>query len=244
LISESFARRIWSGESPIGKRISFGGTQAPWRTIVGVVEETRMTSMLGENPLTLYVPLAQFTTGLSGGAVLVVRTTTNAASIIAAVRGLVAEMDKGIAVARAGTMDAVINTALAEPLRLRFFLGLFAALALLLGAVGVYGVVSYAVARRRAEFGIRMALGAAPGRVLALVVRTGMTPVVIGAAAGTVASLGLSRLVRGFLYEVSPTDALSLMASASTVLVAGVVAAVVPAWRAGRVSPVESLRSD
>ena len=244
LISESFARRIWPGESPIGKRISFGGTQAPWRTIVGVVEETRMTSMLGENPLTLYVPLAQFTTGLSEGAVLVVRTTTDAASTIAAVRGLVAEMDKGVAVARAGTMDAVINTALAEPLQLRFFLGLFAALALLLGAIGVYGVVSYAVARRRAEFGIRMALGAAPSRVLGHVVRTGMMPVASGAVAGVIASLALSRLLRGFLYEVSPTDALSMLAAASTVLLAGVIAALVPAWRAGRVSPVESLRSD
>ena len=153
-------------------------------------------------------------------------------------------MDKGVAVARAGTIDAVVDTALAEPLRLRFFLGLFAALALLLGAVGVYGVVSYAVARRRAEFGIRMALGAAPSRVLGHVVRTGMLPVVSGAAAGVLASLALSRLLRGFLYEVSPTDALSMLAAASTVLLAGVVAALVPAWRAGRVSPVESLRSD
>jgi len=108
----------------------------------------------------------------------------------------------------------------------------------------VYGVVSYAVMRRRAEFGIRMALGAAPGRVLALVVRTGMLPVLLGAVVGVVASIGLSRAVRGFLYEISPTDALRLMAAASTVLLAGVVAAVVPAWRAGSVSPVEALRSD
>jgi len=244
LVSESFARRIWPGESPIGKRISFGGTLAPWRTIVGVVEETRMTSMLGEIPLTLYVPLSQFTTGSSSGAVLVVRATTDAASTIATVRGLVADMDKGVAVARAGTMDTVINTALAEPLQLRFFLGLFAALALLLGAIGVYGVVSYAVARRRAEFGIRMALGAAPSRVLGHVVRTGMLPVASGAVVGVVLSLGLSRLLRGFLYEVSPTDAPSLLAAATVVLLAGVIAASVPAWRAGSVSPVEALRSD
>jgi ABC-type antimicrobial peptide transport system permease subunit len=141
-------------------------------------------------------------------------------------------------------MESVINTALSEPLQLRFFLGLFAGLALLLGAVGVYGVVSYAVTRRRAEFGIRMALGAAPGRVWALVVRGGMMPVVIGATAGVAASIGLSRLVRGFLYEVSPTDSVSLVAASGVVLLAGVVAAFVPAWRAGRVSPVESLRSD
>ena len=127
---------------------------------------------------------------------------------------------------------------------MRFFLGLLAALALLLGAVGVYGVVSYAVARRRAEFGIRMALGAAPGNVLTMMVRSGMLPVVTGVAAGILASIGLARVVRGFLYQASATDALSLTAAASTVLLAGVVAALVPAWRAGSGSPVEALRSE
>lgn len=244
LVSEAFAKRIWPNESAIGKRVSFGGSRAPWFTIVGVAEETRMTSMLGDNPLTIYVPLAQFLFGSADGAVLVVRATTPPATTIAAVRGLVTDMDKGIAVARAGTMDAVVNSALAEPLQLRFFLGLFAGLALLLGAVGVYGVVSYAVTRRRAEFGIRMALGAAPSRVLGLVVRTGMLPVASGAVAGVLLSLGLSRLLRGFLYEVSPTDALSLLGAATVVLLAGVIAAFVPAWRAGSVSPVEALRSD
>jgi len=156
----------------------------------------------------------------------------------------VAGLDKSIAVARAGTLDDAVDAALAEPLRLRFFLGLLAGLALLLGAVGVYGVVSYAVARRRAEFGIRMALGAAPGNVLTMVVWSGMLPVVTGAAAGILASIALARVVRGFLYQTSATDALSLTAAASTVLLAGVVAALVPAWRAGSVSPVEALRSD
>jgi ABC-type antimicrobial peptide transport system permease subunit len=108
----------------------------------------------------------------------------------------------------------------------------------------VYGVVSYAVARRRAEFGIRMALGAAPGNVLTMVVRSGMLPVVLGAAAGILASIALARVIRGFLFETSATDALSLTVAASTVLLAGVMAAVVPAWRAGSVSPVEALRSD
>ena len=244
LVSETFARRIWPDESALGKRVSIGSDAGPWRTIVGVVEETRMTSMMGENPLTMFFPLSQFPFGADRGAVLVIRSSSDAGSTIASVRALMSEMDKGVAVARAGTMDAVVNAALAEPLRLRFFLGLFAGLALLLGAVGVYGVVSYAVTRRRAEFGIRMALGAAPSRVLSLVVRTGMLPVVLGATVGILASLGLSRLIRGFLYEVSPTDALSLVAAASTVLFAGVVAALVPAWRAGSVSPVEALRSD
>jgi putative ABC transport system permease protein len=238
LVSESFARRIWPNESALGKRVTVAGQL---RTIVGVVEEARLTNMMGDIPLVVYLPQAQF--GGRGGT-LVARTTTDAAATLASMRAIVTEMDKRSAIARVSTMDAVLNTALAEPLRLRFFLGLLGSLALLLGAVGVYGVVSYAVARRRAEFGIRMALGAAPGSVLAHVVRGGMTPVFVGAAAGILASLGLSRVVRGFLFETSPTDAASLMAAASTVLLAGVLAAVIPAWRAGRVSPVESLRSD
>ena len=242
LVSESFARRIWPNESPLGRRVSLGGPTAPRWTIVGVAEEVRMTDMMGEIPFTLYMPYAQFPA--RGGGVLVVRSSTDPATTLAAVREVVAGLDKSIAVARAGTLDDAVDAALAEPLRLRFFLGLLAGLALLLGAVGVYGVVSYAVARRRAEFGIRMALGAAPGNVLTMVVRSGMLPVVTGAAAGILASIGLARVVRGFLYQTSATDALSLAAAASTVLLAGVVAALVPAWRAGSVSPVEALRSD
>ena len=242
LVSESFARLISPNESPIGKRVALGGPQSPRWTIVGVAEEARMTDMMGEIPFTLYLPQAQFPA--RGGGVLVVRSSTDPAATLAAVRDVVSGLDKGIAVARSGTLQEAVDVALAEPLRLRFFLGLLAGLALLLGAIGVYGVVSYAVARRRAEFGIRMALGAAPGNVLAMVVRSGMVPVVTGAAAGILASLALARVVRGFLYQTSATDALSLAAAASTVLLAGVLAAVVPAWRAGKVSPIESLRSD
>jgi ABC-type antimicrobial peptide transport system permease subunit len=141
-------------------------------------------------------------------------------------------------------MSTVIDAALAEPLRLRFFLTLFAGLALLLGSVGVFGVVSYAVARRRAEFGIRMALGAAPARVLTDVIRTGMGPVVLGATIGVAASLALSGVLRRFLFDVSPTDPASLAVAAAALLGAGALAAMVPGYRARGVSPVEALRSE
>ena len=141
-------------------------------------------------------------------------------------------------------MKEVVETALAEPLRLRFFLMLFGALALVLGTVGVYGVVSYSVARRRGEFGIRMALGAAPGKVLGHVIARGMLPVAIGVGAGLVGSIALSRLLGRFLYEVAPTDPASLASAGVALLAAGVLAALVPAWRAGKVSPVEALRAE
>ena len=242
LISESFAKKVWPGEDPIGKRIQLGQGQAPWRRIVGVVEEARMTSMIGDIPFTTYVPQDQFQ-GMQG-ATAVIRSELPPATVYAGVRSIVADLNDRVAVARPTTMETVVSTSLAEPLRLRFFLGLFAGLALLLGSVGVYGVVSYAVARRRAEFGIRMALGAAPSRVLTDVVRHGLTPVLIGVVAGLAGSSALSGLLRGFLYDVSPRDTPSLFVASGALLVAGVLAAVVPAWRAGAISPVEALRSD
>jgi putative ABC transport system permease protein len=241
VVSEAFAARIWPGEDPIGKRIqpTFGG----WLTVVGVAEETRMFGVTGANPLVTYVPLPQVhAVGLSQ--VLVLRSDQRPGSMIPAVRRTVRELDARVAVARAGTMVEIVATAMAESLRLRFFLMLFAGLGLLLGAVGVYGVVAYAVARRRAEFGIRMALGATAGDVLADVVRRGMVPVVLGVLGGVAVSLALSRAVGGFLYEVAPTDPGSLAAAALVLLLTGIAAAAVPAVRAGSVSPVEVLRAE
>jgi predicted permease len=244
LVSESFARKMWPGQHPLGQRIRTGFMgDTTWLNVVGVVEETRMFTMTGENPIVMYLPWEQ--TGFPGeGQVLAMRTDADPAAVIAAVRRVVRELDRRVAVARPGSMEDVVRTALAEPLRLRFFLMLFAGLALVLGTVGVYGVVSYAVTRRRPEFGIRIALGAAPGRVLAEVVRGGMAPVAIGVAAGLLGAIGLSRLLGRFLYDVAPTDPLSLALAGAALLGAGVLAALLPGWRAGQVSPVEALRAE
>lgn len=243
LVSEGFAKRMWPGESAIGKRMAVGTAAAGWRTVVGVVEETRMTSMLGEVPLTTWIPQAQFTMS-PYGLVLAIRATAPPAGVLSSVRRVVTALDGRVAVSRAGTMRDVVDRALAEPLQLRFFLGLFGALALLLGSVGVYGVVSYAVARRKAELGIRMALGAAPNRIVGDVVRTGLVPVALGVGAGLAGTFALSGAMRAFLYEVSPTDLRSLAASAGVLIAMGAIAALIPGLRARRVSPVEALKSD
>ena len=244
VISEGLARKMWPNQDPLGRHIWSGvGGDTSALTVVGVVEETRMFSMTGENPMVTYLSHEQVRDP-GEGIVLVLRTSGEPGAVIAGVRGLVRELDPRVAVARAGTMDDVVKTALAEPLRLRFFLGLFGGLALVLGTVGVYGVVSYSVARRRGEFGIRMALGAAPGKVLSHVVVRGMLPVAIGVGAGIAGSIALSRLLGRFLYEITPTDPASLSAAAVALLAAGVLAALVPAWRAGKVSPVEALRAE
>jgi ABC-type antimicrobial peptide transport system permease subunit len=164
--------------------------------------------------------------------------------VVTEVRGILREVDSRAAVARVTTMDDVVAGAMAEPLQLRFFLSLFGGLALVLGVVGVYSVVSYSVARRQTEFGVRLALGATPSQVLRQVVTRGLYPVAAGTAVGIGAALALARVASGFLFGVSATDPLSIGLAALALLVSGSLAAVVPAWRAARVSPVESLRSD
>jgi ABC-type antimicrobial peptide transport system permease subunit len=139
-------------------------------------------------------------------------------------------------------MDQAVAGSMAEPLQLRFFLSLFGGLALLLGVVGVYSVVSYSVARRQTEFGVRMALGATPRQVLKQVMGRGLLPVVLGTVAGIGGAIALAGAAGRFLYGVTATDPLSIGLAAVALLLSGSVAAMVPAWRAARVSPVESLR--
>jgi predicted permease len=244
LVSQSFAARAWPGSDPIGQRLRTGvnGDTTPL-TVIGVVEEIKIASITGANPFVLYVPLEQ-QPNLSESEVLVLKTTAGEAATAAAVRRLVREIEPRAAVARVTTMDAVVATALAEPIRLRFFLSLFAGLAVLLGVVGVYSVVSYSVARRQTEFGVRMALGASPTRVLRLVLGYGILPVAIGGVIGLGLAVLLARVASGFLYGVSPADPISMLGAALALMTSGAIAAALPAWRAAGVSPVESLRGE
>jgi hypothetical protein len=243
LVSQSFASRAWPGREPVGMllRTRVGGDTAAI-SVIGVVEEAKVTSIAGANPFVLYVPWEQ--EGPREGEVLMLKTARPLDQIVTEVRGILHDIDSRAAIARVTTMDDVVAGAMAEPLRLRFFLTLFGGLALILGVVGVYSVVSYSVARRQTEFGVRLALGATPSQVLRQVVTRGLFPVAAGTAVGIAAAIALARVASGFLYGVSATDPLSIGMAALALLVSGSLAAVVPAWRAARVSPVESLRSD
>ncbi|HZW51470.1 MAG TPA: FtsX-like permease family protein, partial [Rudaea sp.] len=243
VISESFARRMWPGQSALGKHIYSGWSgKVVSLTVVGVTREAKLISMTGAVPFVMFVPRAQQAS--NSGGVLVVRSSTPPTLVMPAVRRAIAAIDPQVAVARIETMDDVVAAALAEPLRLRFFLTVFAAIALVLGTIGVYGVVSYAVARRRAEFAIRMALGATPERVVREVAERGLGPVFAGVVIGIAAALALSGLLHRFLYGLGATDPASLGAAAGVLLGAGIAAALVPAARAGRTSPAEALRAD
>ena len=244
VVNEAFARQIWPGQSAIGKHITtaYTGTSVS-RTVVGVIREARLTTVTGAPPAAMFVPLEQHSSGQPGG-VLVVRVAANPAAVVPQVRRIAAELDPQVAITRAETMQDVVDGSLAQPIQLRFFLTLFAALALVLGAAGVYGVVSYAVERRRAEFGVRLALGASPGHVRRDVLRGALAPVAIGTVAGIAMAFGLAQGLNGFLYGVSPSDPASFAVAVGTLLFAGVVAALVPAARAARTDPMAALRAD
>ena len=242
VINETFARRIWGGESPIGRTYSAGFGLGSVE-VVGVVRDVAMTDLVGDQPMVGFYPWSQ-AMRTSGYGILLAKTPGDPTALASPLRALVQELEPRAAIGRVETLSEVLDREMAEPLRLRFFLGLFSLLGIVLGTVGVYGVVSYSVERRRAEFGIRMALGAEPGRLFGVVVRQGMIPVAIGVVAGTVVALVASRAVARFLFEVEPTDPPSLALAAGALLLSGVVAALVPAWRAGSTQPADALRTE
>lgn len=240
LINQAFAQRAWPGQDPLGRQLYLGVT-GDTVTVIGVTRDIRSTAVTGLNPFVTWVSDAQ-----GGGEykTLVVRAEGNPSGLHESIRRITVEVDPRIAINRPTTMTDVVSGALSQPLQLRFFLSLFGVLALALGVVGIYSVASYAVSRRRAEVGVRMALGASPGRVLREVVRGAVVPVAIGAGIGLAGAVAAARAIAGFLYGVSATDPLSLGVAAGALLLAGSLAAAIPAFRASRVSPVESLAAD
>jgi putative ABC transport system permease protein len=241
VVNETFARSIWGDEDPVGRTYA-PGFLGPVE-VVGVVSDIAVMDLVGAQPFVGFYAWDQAERG-SGAAILVARTEGDPNGVAAPIRAVVSELEPRAAVGRIQTLEDIIDVEMAEPLRLRFFLGLFSALGLVLGTVGVYGVVSYSIQRRHVEFGIRLALGAAPWALLGAVVRRGMVPVALGVAGGAAVALIASRLLARFLYEVEPTDPVSLGAAAATLLSAGAVAALLPAWRASTTDPAEALRSD
>ena len=190
-----------------------------------------------------YYPWAQTYQDSPYGTV-VLKTSLDPTGVVAPLRRVVQELDPRVALGRVESMEAIMDGAMVEPLRLRFFLAMFSVLGIILGTVGVYGLVSYTVQRRTAEYGIRMALGAPPRSLMTEVIRTGMLPVVIGVVAGCVVSMGSSTVLASFLFGVEPTDAVSIVSASAALLVAGVLAALIPAWRARALDPATALRAE
>ncbi len=243
VVNETFARRFWGDEDPIGRTLTRNGFTSRGVEIVGVVRDIAVDRLVGDVPMAAYYPWAQTMQGSAFGT-LVVRTALDPGDLVAPLRALVRELEPAAAIGRVEAMTAVVDGAMAETLRLRFFLGLFSAMGLLMGAIGVYGVVSYGVRRRTPEFGVRMALGARPGRLVREIVGAGMMPVLIGLAAGAGAALVASRGLERFLYGVTSSDPVALLAAPAILAAVGALAAFLPAWRAGATDPASALRSE
>ncbi|HEX3184508.1 MAG TPA: ABC transporter permease [Pyrinomonadaceae bacterium] len=242
IISEAMARRFWPGESPIGKRLtpSFHSQQGP-REIVGIVGDVKTSGLDVDASAMMYMPFKQAPMPFMS---FVVRTASNPESLIQPVSRAIYSIDKEQALTNVETMEQVLRKSMSSRRFNMTLLLTFAGVALMLAAVGVYGVMNYTVTLRRRELGIRMALGAQKTDVLRLVVGQGLTLTLIGVAAGLLAAYGLTRLMVSLLYGVTATDYLTF-GSVSVVLIAvGLAASYVPARRATKVNPTIALRAE
>ena len=245
LVNRRLAERYWPGEDAIGKRLKIGPVDSPnaWLTVVGVVGDTRQTGLY-EQKLEFYVPYAQEGRSFMAPRDLVVRTKSDPGVISAAVRNAVWEVDKDQPVSKVRTLDQVFAAAISQERFQALMLGLFAALALLLACVGLYGVISYAVVQRTHEIGVRMALGAQPVDVLKLVIRQGMMLTLAGLVVGIVAGTFVTRVLTDLLFGVTPRDPLTFAGVPVLLLLVALLACYMPARRATRIDPLTALRAE
>ncbi len=245
IVSESFAKQYFPGENPIGKRITPNGTDSnnkpPLREIVGVVSDMHLISLRVAPKPQIYIPHQQF--GIGGMSVFV-RTQVDPESLTNALRRIVAEMDKDVPIYRTRTLTDYMTQSVAQPRLNAMLVSLFAVIALLLAAAGIFGVMSYSVTQRTQEIGIRMALGAQRYDVLRLIVVQGMRFVFVGLVVGLIGVVVCSRLLQSFLFGIGATDLRTMLLV--TLILSGVafVACLVPARRATLVDPIKALRTE
>jgi putative ABC transport system permease protein len=243
VINETLARRIWPNEDPIGKRVKQGFPEynGLWREVVGVVNDVKMDGVDRGASMQTYLLFSQ-TPGSALG--LIVRTQGNPLAVVAPIERAIHTVDKDLPVYSVWTMDQLLGNSLAQRRLTLVLLSSFAALALLLAAVGVYGVIAYTVRQRTRELGIRLALGAQAGDVLRLILRQGLKLTLIGVALGLTAALALTRWMESLLFGVRPADPLTFGVIALVLLLVAICACWIPARRATRVDPLIALRSE
>jgi putative ABC transport system permease protein len=244
IINAMFAKRVFPRTDPIGKRFTFdvgAGHTPKWITIVGVLADTKMYGLANPARLEVYVPFCQFP---QDGMTLLVKSSKEPRPLAAAVRQVVASIDEEQPVFGIATMQEVVDTSISEPRITLMLLGLFSGLALVLAAIGIYGVISYSVGQREKEFGIRIALGAKHGDVLRLVLAQGGKIAAAGIVTGTAASLGLTQLMAKLLYSVSAFDPATFAAAGFGLALIAIVACYIPARRSLGLDPLIALRQE
>ena len=243
VINETMAQKIFPNEDPIGKRLTFDDRQKTpaWFEIVGIVGDVKHYGLDQTTTLQTYEPSTQQT---FAAMTLVVRTAGDPTSLSAAIRNAVLQLDKEQPVSNLKTLNQFVSTSIVQQQFAMLLLGVFAAVALLLAAVGIYGVLSYAVTQRTSEIGIRLALGAQAKDVLRLVLGQGMKLAGLGVALGLLAALALTSLMKTLLFGVSATDPLTFGLIALLLLSVAFVACWIPARRATKVDPMIALRCE
>jgi putative ABC transport system permease protein len=238
VINQTMAKTYWPKESAIGHRV--GKTQnSPWRTIVGVVADIKNAALDRPAGTEVFFSFAQQPSRLSWA---VLRTQGDPMSVVAAARNEIRGLDRALPISSIGSMDDVLSTARSRPRFLTLLLTMFSSLSLVLAALGIYGVISYAVAQRTNEIGIRMALGAQGGDVVRLIGSLGLKLAIAGTVLGAVGAFALTRVMTGMLFGVSTMDAWTFAAMASVLVAVTMIACYVPARRASRVDPLIALR--
>ena len=249
LINEQMARLYWQGRDPIGGRLRLGGSNSarPWVTVVGVVADVRHNGITDVVKEKFYIPHSQWDKS-TGNPIrsmsLVIKVNGEPSSLTSPVRQVIREMDPGLPVADVRTMDDVVAATLSAPRFTGMLLGVFAALALALSAIGIYGVLSYVVSRRTREIGIRVAIGAGRAQVMRLVLGTGLGLSLAGVAAGLALAAWASRIMTTLLHEVRPGDPATFAAVAVVLTAVALAASLIPAWRATRLDPVMALKNE
>ena len=242
IASVSLARKYWPGETAIGKRVRFdSGDQAPWITIVGLVGDVRQLGLDVSAPPILYIPYKQFTLPFTN---VVVRSTAPPATVTAMLRSALASLDSELPFGEITTLQGVLDRSVDQPRFRATLLASFAAAALILAAVGVYGLISYSVGMRTRELGIRLALGAQPRQVLVSIMREGLVLGLLGTALGLGIAFAAVRVISSFLFGVTEGDPLTFGGVALLLLLVTLTASYIPSRRALRVDPIAALRAD
>jgi putative ABC transport system permease protein len=240
IVSESFAKRYFPKGDAIGKRLNFNDPANPlWREIVGVAADVKQFGLDRETPIALYFHQKQ---SASPFFTLAVRTTSDPLKLAGEIRSQVWSLDKNLAVSGVQTMEQVVSSTVSTPRITLILIGTFAATALLLAALGLYGVISYSTAQRTNEIGIRMALGAERKHVLQMIVKQGVVLACIGVVVGLIGALALSRLMDRLLFGVSSTDPVTFLAISVVLGAIALISSYIPAQRASKVDPVVALR--
>ncbi len=248
LVNEELVRRYFPGQDPLGRRLKIGGSaERPWVTIVGIVADVRHNGITGVVKEKFYVPHTQWHRSIGNpirSMNLVVKASGDPFSLISPIKQAIRELDPSLPIADVRTMDEVVGATLSTPRFTGVLLGVFASLALVLAAIGIYGVLSYVVTRRTREIGIRLAIGAARWQVLRMVLRDGLVLSLTGIALGIVAAAFATRLMNTLLHGVTPGDPATFAAVGLGLSGVSVLASLIPAWRATLVDPVVALKTE